>query len=333
MQLQQNLHQFTKAGIAVFAISYDPVEAQAAFAEEFGITYALLSDADHQAIEATGILNTLSVPEAEIDVTKVAPFPVAEVEERLQASTFGIPYPGSYLIGHDGTVIEKLFYRHYRTRASAATVLLDGFGVDFEVRDHPRAEVGADGVRIRATLGTEAMVYMETSTLYIEIDLDDGLHLYGQPTPPGYVATEVTVTGPDSVEVGAPVYPATTAFRVAGLPEQFHVFQGDLRVAVPVYYVQEHFDHLLARARFLAARRPEHEATIVRQLTAHAEATRPPRETEVRLDVAIRFQACSDVACFPPQTRTLRLDVPIAAVHMSDRSRADAPIAPREGDP
>ena len=65
MQLQQNLHQFTKAGIAVFAISYDPVEAQAAFAEEFGITYALLADVDHQAIEATGILNTQNVPEAE----------------------------------------------------------------------------------------------------------------------------------------------------------------------------------------------------------------------------------------------------------------------------
>ena len=333
MQLQRNLHQFTKAGIAVFAISYDSVEAQAAFAGEFGITYSLLSDADHQAIEATGILNTLSVPEAEIDVTKVGPFPVAAIEERLQESTYGIPYPGSYLIGRDGTVIEKLFYRHYRTRPSVATVLRSGFGVDFEVRDHPRAAAAADGVRIRATLGGESMVYMETSTLYVDIDLDDGLHLYGPPVPHGYTATDIIVTGPGSVEIGAPVYPPTTPFRVAGLPEPFHVFTGDIRVAVPVYYVEEHFDHLLARARFLAARRPEHEATIVRQLTAHAEATRPPRETEVRLDVAIRFQACSDVACFPPQTRTLRLDVPIAAVHMSDRSRADAPIAPREGDP
>ena len=195
-------------------------------------------------------------------------------------------------------MIEKLFYRHYRTRASAATVLRDGFGVDFEVRDHPRAEVGADGVRIRATLGTEAMVYMETASLYIDIDLDDGLHLYGQPTPAGYVATEVTVTGPDSVVVGAPVYPATTPFRVAGLPEQFHVFHGDLRVSVPVYYVLEHFDHLLSRARMLAQRGPEHEASIVRQLIAHAEATPPPHETEIRLDVAIRFQACSDVVCY-----------------------------------
>ena len=332
MQLQRNLHQFTEAGIAVFAISYDPVEAQAAFAEEFGITYSLLSDADHQAIEATGILNALSVPEAEIDVTKVAPFPVAAVEEMLQESTYGIPYPGSYLIGRDGTVIEKLFYRHYRTRPSVATVLRSGFGVDFEVRDHPRAEAGADGVRIRATLGTEAMVYMETASLYIDIDLDDGLHLYGQPVPEGYVATEVTVTGPDSVVVGAPVYPATTPFRVAGLPEQFHVFHGDLRVSVPVYYVLEHFDHLLSRARMLAQRGPEHEASIVRQLIAHAEATRPPHETEIRLDVAIRFQACSDVVCYPPETRTFHLDVPIAAVHMSARAAADLGLGPSADD-
>lgn len=332
MQLQQNLHQFTKAGISVFAISYDPVEAQAAFAEEFGIAYSLLADVDHQAIEATGILNVQNVVGAEHDVTKVAPFPVAEVEERLQMSTWGMPYPGSYLIGEDGTVMEKLFYRHYRTRASAATVLRDGFGVDFEVRDHPRAEVGADGVRMRATLGTEAMVYMETASLYIDIDLDEGLHLYGQPVPEDYVATEVTVTGPDSIVVGAPVYPATTPFRVAGLPEQFHVFHGDLRVSVPVYYVLEHFDHLLARARMLAQQAPEHEASIVRQLIAHAEATHPPHETKIRLDVTVRFQACSDVVCYPPETRTFHLDVPIAAVHISARAAADLGLGPSSDD-
>ena len=106
------------------------------------------------------------------------------------------------------------------------------------MRDHPRAAAAADGVRIRATLGGESMVYMETSTLYVDIDLDDGLHLYGPPVPHGYTATDIIGTGPDSVEIGEPVYPPTTPFRVAGLPEPFHVFTGDVRVAVPVYYVE-----------------------------------------------------------------------------------------------
>ena len=66
MQLQENLDKFEQAGISVFAISYDSVEAQADFAEKFGITYSLLSDVNSDAIEATGILNVQAVPEKSV---------------------------------------------------------------------------------------------------------------------------------------------------------------------------------------------------------------------------------------------------------------------------
>ena len=184
MQLQENFDQFRQAGISVFAISYDPVGAQKAFADEAGITYPLLADPEHAAIEATGILNTLIRPEEE--------------------GFYGLPYPGSYVVGTDGRVEEKLFYQHYRTRPSAATVLRDGFGLDFELRENPRTDAEGDGTRIAATLGAEELVFMERATLYVDIDLDDGLHVYGDPVPDGYVATTVTVTAPEGVTVGEP---------------------------------------------------------------------------------------------------------------------------------
>ena len=323
MQLQQNLDQFTRAGISVFAISYDDVEAQAAFAKQYGITYSLLSDANHEAIEATGILNRLADGDValadgggitEQAILKVAPFALSTIERDLGESLYGIPYPGSYLIGTDGTVIEKLFYQHYRTRPSVATVLRSGFGVDFEVRDNPRADAAGEGVRIRATLGGESMTYMETSMLYLEIDLDEGLHLYGQPVPAGYVATEVTVTAPESVEIGPARYPATRPFRVAGLDQTFPVFEGAVEIAIPVYYVREDFEHLLARSRFLARELEEPGAGVVRQLIAHAEETRPSKELSVRLDVSVRYQACTDSACLAPRTQALQLEIPIAPV-------------------
>ncbi len=332
MQLQQNLDQFDRAGIAIFAISYDSVEAQAAFAKQYGITYSLLSDANHEAIEATGILNRLAAAEesperglaaTEQTILKVAPFAPATVERRLGESMYGMPYPGSYLIGTDGRVIEKLFYRHYRTRPSVATVLRSGFGVDFEVRDNPAAEANADGVRIRATLGGESMTYMETSMLYIEVDLAQGLHLYGAPVPEGYVATTVTVTAPDSVEIGAVRYPGTRPFEVVNLDETFHVFEGPVEISIPVYYVREDFEHLLARARFLASELDEPGAGVVRQLIAHAEETRPPTERSVRLDVSVQYQACTADACLVPQTEILELAVPIAGVEMSDAARRE----------
>jgi hypothetical protein len=261
VQLQQHLEEFEAEGIAVFAISYDPVAQQREFADEFGVTFPLLADPDHRVIEATGILNTLVQPDEPV---------------------YGIPFPGTYVIGTDGQIEEKLFFQHYRTRASTSTVLREGFGLDFEVANHPQADADGEGVRIRAIFGGESMVFMETAMLYVDIELDEGLHLYGQPIPEGYIATEVTVDAPDGVVLQPPRYPSTTPFRMDGIDEDFHVYEGDFRVAV-----------------------------MVQRADAELEM--------VPLDVTVSYQACNDRECFLPQTKTLHLDVPVAALKRRPR--------------
>lgn len=261
MQLQQHLPEFEAAGIALFAISYDPVEDQRKFAEEFGITFPMMADPDHRAIEATGILNTLVRPDEAV---------------------YGIPFPGIYVLGIDGRVEEKLFFQHYRTRPSASTVLREGFGLDFEVDNHPHADVAGDGIRIEATLGGESLVFMETAMLYVDLHVDPGLHVYGQPIPEGYIPTEVRVSAPEGVQVGEPEYPPTTPFRLEGLDDEFRVFAEDARVKI--------------RIQRLA---PDLEA--------------------IPLEVTVSYQACNDRECFLPQTKTLHLDVPVAALNRAPR--------------
>ncbi len=257
MQLQRHLEQFDAAGVSVFAISYDPQEAQADFAREFGISFPLLADPDHEVIEATGILNTLVEPSHGI---------------------YGIPFPGSYVIDQDGTVAEKLFFRSYRSRPSAATVLRDGIGIDFEVANHPRADASGDGVSISATLGSLEMVFAEVASLYVDLEVDHGLHLYGQPIPEGFIATEVTVSAPDRIHVGSPRYPETVPFRVEGLDVDFRIFpEGQARISV----------------------------SINNGLT---------EGDSFPLTVTVRYQTCSDRECFIPQERTLELVVPVAGL-------------------
>lgn len=263
MQLQENLAQFERAGIAVFAVSYDTVEALGAFAGEFEITYSLLSDPEHRAIEATGILNTLISPE--------------------ETAFYGIPFPGVYVVGTDGRIEEKLFYQHYSTRPSAATVLREGFGVDFDVSASPHADASGEGVRMRASMGSGGMVFMERAMLYVDFELDDGLHLYGQPVPEGYIATTVEVVAPEGVVVEAPRYPPTKPFRIAGLPDTFQVFEGRVRVAVPVQ-----------------SRLTEGEA--------------------FPLEVTARYQACTERECLLPQTQTVRLSVPVRMLNRPPRA-------------
>jgi len=258
VQLQQNLDRFAAENVAVFAISYDPMESQRDFAAEQGITYPLLADPDHAVIEATGILNTLIEPEE---------------------SVYGIPFPGTYVVGTDGTIEEKLFFRNYRNRASAATVLREGLGIDFEVENHPHAEVSSEGVSISATLGGEAMVFGEVSMLYVDIDLDEGLHLYGRPIPEGFIATEVTVEAPEGVRVEEVRYPSTVPFHVEGIDEEFRTFaEHQVRIAVPI-------------------------SNGVREGDSFP------------LTVNVRYQACTDRECYLPQTKTLELEVPLRSLN------------------
>lgn len=251
MQLQQNLSRFEAADIAVFAISYDPVETQAAFADEFGITFPLLADPDSAVISATGILNTLVEP---------------------GDKRYGVPFPGSYIVGVDGTIEEKSFFETHRTRPSAETLLRDGFGLDFEIRDNPHAEAAGAGVSVSATLGSQAMVFGEESAVYVDLLVDEGVHVYAAPAPDGFVAAEVSVEGPDDVEVGATRFPTTMPFRVEGMPEQFNVFEpGRVSISVPIVNMSQ-------------------------------------EPGEFALTVTVRYQACTEAECFIPQTHRLRLD-------------------------
>jgi hypothetical protein len=213
VQLQRLLPEFEAAGIAVFAISYDSTEVLAAFADEFGITYPLLSDAGSEVIRRYGILNTLIRPDE---------------------SVFGIPYPGTYLTDEAGVVTEKVFYRYYRLRPSTMSILRDGFGVALTPESSPRAESSAPGVRLSVALGEDALVFQQRVPLYVTLDLDPGLHIYAPDCGGGMVGTTVTVTAPEGIAVEAATFPAGHLLRLEGAEEALLVLDGTVEIAVPL---------------------------------------------------------------------------------------------------
>ena len=257
---QRHLDAFEAAGIRVFAISNDPVEVLAGFAEENGITYSLLSDADSAVIKRFGILNTLISPEED---------------------KYGIAYPGVYVVGTDGLVEEKLFYREYAIRESVGSLLHDILGADFSIDENPRADAEGPGVRVSATLAEGRLTFMQHTPLYVRLDLDPGLHVYGQPVPSGFTATEVTVRAegdPADVRILDVEAPPTKPFRVEGVGEEFQVFDGTVEFTVPIVNGNREIESLA-------------------------------------LDVTVRFQACDDQQCFLPQTKQLRVEVPLAGLN------------------
>jgi peroxiredoxin Q/BCP len=53
-QFNDNLHAFSRAGVAVLGISADKAEKHQAFRRKYGLTFPLLTDADHSVGDAYG---------------------------------------------------------------------------------------------------------------------------------------------------------------------------------------------------------------------------------------------------------------------------------------
>ena len=88
------------AGIELAAISYDSPEILAAFAEERGISFPLLSDPGSHTIDAYGVRN----------------------RNADAGRTRGIPHPGTVLIDSEGVIRGKLFYAGYIGKGNARLI-------------------------------------------------------------------------------------------------------------------------------------------------------------------------------------------------------------------
>ena len=93
----------------MLAISPDPPEIRARFAERYGVEFPLLSDTDSHVIRAWGLFNDQIEPDH---------------------AYFGVPHPGMFLVDDQGIVFDKHFGPDHRIRESVASSVQERFGLD-----------------------------------------------------------------------------------------------------------------------------------------------------------------------------------------------------------
>ena len=266
VELQRRLPDFEAAGMKVFAVSYDPQDGLADFARTYGITYDLLSDSDSAVITRFGILNTL------IDPTE----PDAEV-------FYGIPFPGTYIVGASGMVVRKYFNQHLATR-DAPERFLDEAGERAVLSpDAPQQEYRDGDVRVSVFLPGGDLKIELTRQLYCRLDIREGLHIYAEPVPSGFVATQVTVKAVPGIRLGQPVYPVATPLVMEELGLELPAWEGTVDIGIPITATTELLNVL-----------------------------KPLDQKAIRLDLTIRYQSCSTRECFLPRTVNVSLEVPLA---------------------
>jgi hypothetical protein len=244
VELRDALPKFREAGVKLYAISYDDVEALATFADAYGIEYPLLSDVDSAVIRSYGILNTELSPG--------------------DLPAYGVPFPGTYVTDEQGVVVEKFFHDSYKKRDSAELLIDSTVGRALIGSEAPRAAGGDEEVRVTAFLhgGRGTIRQGIRRHLVVRFELRDGLHIYDGPVPEGMVATSVHIDGPSGLVAEDPILPPTEPLRLPALDLTLKVWSGVVDIAVPIYPI----------ATLISECRPLDRSTIPIELTVRYQA-------------------------------------------------------------
>jgi hypothetical protein len=267
VELQGRVDHLRKQGLGLAAISYDPVSVLADFSARRSITFPLLSDAGSATIRKYGILNT-TVPETN--------------------QLYGYPFPGTFVLNHDGVVTARFFEATYQERDTITSVLARLGGKV----DAPATRVSAPHLEITSYLTDQ--VAAPGTHVSIVLDLKPGAHVHVYaPGVTGYKPIALAIAPRPGLIVRDAHYPKADDYFFKPLNEHVPVFQKPFRVVQDVTID------------------PSREAApVLRDLTS------------MTIDGRLDYQACDDKVCFVPQSISLSWTLTLRSL---DTERAKKP--------
>jgi peroxiredoxin len=247
-ELQTRVLDLKKNGIGLAAVSYDSVAILADFSTRRGIMFPLLSDPGSATIKRYGILNT-TVPEN-------------------NAQTYGIPFPGTFILNAQRVVTSRFFEQAYQERSTAASVLVRlGQRVDA-----PAMKVSSPQVEMTA-FSSDATVAPGTHfSLVLDVRPASRVHVYA-PGVTGYKSIALSVQPQPGVVLRTAQYPRAEDYYFKPLNEHVQVYQRPFRIVQDVMIDPS----------------PEGQAAL-------------KGVTSVTIKGTLAYQACDDKLCYTPQS-------------------------------
>ena len=294
MELQDRLDELRADGLGVAAISYDPPNVLADFAERRGISFSLLSDDDSATIAAFGLLNT--VAEEGLGPNGDDPTVKADVERYVSLlgpspRIVGTPFPGTFLIDRQGRVTARFFEEFYRERNTTASIMLR-LGTNM----NPVAGLKGSTAHLEITAHqSDAEISVGSHlTLALDIDPQPGMHVYAPGADGlGYQVVGLTISPEPFVQLLPLQYPSSEIYHFEPLDEHVPVYQK------PFTLIQE----------------------VVIEATEEAEKALHGVDV-VSLTGRLDYQACDAEICFEPVSIPLSWTLTLSTL---DRQRAKRP--------
>ena len=245
MELQSRYADITKQGLGLIAISYDTPETHKKFADSRGITFPMISDSGSAIIKRYGLINDTMDPKSRF---------------------YGVPHPGTFIVGRNGVVQSRFFEDAYQERYTAATILSTlGSGA-------AGSPMSATTAHLTMTASISDAIAAPGARLSISVIVTPkpGMHLYA-PGKHDYQVVQLTLDPQPWLCPQTTVYPASEIYHFKPLNERVEVFMKPFRVRRDVT--------LLAT--------PDAQKLL-------------SALTTVTITGALEYQACDDKVCFNP---------------------------------
>jgi peroxiredoxin len=224
LELQTQYDGLRKDGLGLVGISYDSQDILAAFSQQHGITFPLLSDVGSETIKRYGILNT--VAEEGLGPNGNDPAIIAAVKLYVSANGAnerqrGIPFPGTFIVDRSGRVKARFFEDSYTVRNTVSNI---------RVRlNNLSTSVAATRVESRQL---DVITYpSDTSiapgnrfSIVAQITPHNGVHVYA-PGAANYKVVELKVLPSRYIRTFKTVYPKSEIYFFKPLNERVPTYQ------------------------------------------------------------------------------------------------------------
>jgi hypothetical protein len=257
VELQGRIDEIQRQGMGLVAISYDAPEVLKKFAESRGITFPLISDRESEIIKRYGLLNTTVEPGTQ---------------------TYGIPFPGTFIVDRRGIVRSRHFENAYQERNTVASMLVARGVTPFG----PAMTVETPHLSLTAAVSDEVVAPGERVSLLFEISPKPGMHVYA-PGRHSYQIVRVSLDPQPWLRAHEVTYPASEIYHFKPLDERVEVYQK------PFQLVQE--VTILATTQKLVA-----------------------EQSELTITGRVEYQACDDKLCYTPQSVPVHWRLPLKSL-------------------
>jgi hypothetical protein len=258
VELQEKKASFEKNGLHVASVSYDSVEILKSFGDRVGITFPMLADPDSRIIRDFGILNE-------------------SIQKGTQ--TYGIPYPGSYIIDARGVVKSKFFTSDYKERYTGGNILLKS---PTQTALTAWKEVKTPHLRLRYRASDDVVRAGNHVVFELEVFLKPKMHVYAPGVQGSYIPVQWQMAAGPWHALDAE-WPSSKKVHLKVIHEILPVYKGEFVVSRDIVFAQQ------------------------KELMAAAGEGK-----QLVLEGTFRYQACDDKECYVPANIPLKWTLRVA---------------------